>query len=159
MPPAAAPQRPTVLVIEPDIHLGDIVAEFLEHSGLAVRRAGSGAEALAPHRDAPAPDAVVVAWSMQGVSGQQLLNRLHDRWPGAIFVVIAGQEPPRLRAAARHRCWDAVVHKPFSMRVLARAVHGQLAAARDRAADRDRARIARRSSVTRKTHKLLATAT
>lgn len=104
----------SVLVVDDEPTIVEIVGSYLERAGFAVERAMDGPEALRLaelHR----PDLVVLDLMLPGLDGIEVLRRLHER-PGKRIAVILltarGEESDRL-AGLRHGADDYVV-KPFS---------------------------------------------
>ena len=67
----------SVLVVEDEPQIQELVAVNLEHSGHRVRRAASAEEAEAAIR-AALPDVVVLDWMLPGESGISLARRLRS---------------------------------------------------------------------------------
>ncbi len=104
----------TVLVVDDEPTIVEVVARYLERAGFAVERAMDGPEALRLaelHR----PDLVVLDVMLPGFDGIEVLRRLHER-PGkrvaVILLTARGEESDRL-IGLRHGADDYVV-KPFS---------------------------------------------
>jgi len=104
----------TVLVVDDEPTIVEVVGTYLERAGFAVERAMEGPEALRLaelHR----PDLVVLDVMLPGLDGIEVLRRLHDR-PGkrvaVILLTARGEENDRL-VGLRHGADDYVV-KPFS---------------------------------------------
>jgi len=110
----AAESNGTVLVVDDEPTIVEVVGSYLERAGFGVERAMDGPEALRLaelHR----PDLVVLDLMLPGIDGIEVLRRLHER-PGkrvaVILLTARGEESDRL-AGLRHGADDYVV-KPFS---------------------------------------------
>lgn len=66
----------TIMVIDDDIYIGDMLEETLTQNGYGVTRAYSGTEALLALEKAT-PDLILLDLMLPGISGEQLLNKLH----------------------------------------------------------------------------------
>ena len=64
-----------ILIIDDDIHIGDMLGEVLERQGYGVLRAYSGTEALMLLAD-KTPDLVLLDLMLPGLSGEQVLPKL-----------------------------------------------------------------------------------
>lgn len=65
----------TIMVIDDDIYIGDMLEETLTQNGYGVTRAYSGTEALLALEKAT-PDLILLDLMLPGISGEQLLNKL-----------------------------------------------------------------------------------
>jgi DNA-binding response OmpR family regulator len=110
----AEESKRTVLVVDDEPTILEIVARYLERSGFGVRQATDGPEALR-QADLHRPDLVVLDVMLPGLDGIEVLRRLHER-PGrrvaVILLTARGEESDRL-VGLRHGADDYVV-KPFS---------------------------------------------
>ncbi|MBA3866927.1 MAG: response regulator transcription factor [Solirubrobacterales bacterium] len=104
----------TVLVVDDEPTIVDVVGRYMERAGYETYRAGDGPEALrlaALHR----PDLVVLDVMLPGIDGIEVMRQLHER-PGpptaVILLTARGEESDRL-VGLRHGADDYVV-KPFS---------------------------------------------
>jgi len=104
----------TVLVVDDEPTILDVVGRYMEHAGYETLRAADGPEALrlaAAHR----PDLVVLDLMLPGIDGIEVMRRLREG-PGAPVAVILltarGEESDRL-VGLRQGADDYVV-KPFS---------------------------------------------
>jgi two-component system OmpR family response regulator len=85
----AAP--PTVLLVEDDVALLDMLRRTLERAGLAVITAVHGIDALAKMRSSVA-DVVVTDIMMPEMDGFELIRSLHATWPDLPIVAMSGIE-------------------------------------------------------------------
>jgi two-component system, OmpR family, response regulator ResD len=113
---AAMAEKPngSVLVVDDEPTIVEIVSRYLDRAGFETFQAGDGPEALRQvqlHR----PDLVVLDLMLPGLDGIEVMKRLHER-PGKRIAVILltarGEESDRL-VGLRHGADDYVV-KPFS---------------------------------------------
>jgi DNA-binding response OmpR family regulator len=106
--------RGSVLVVEDEPTIAEIVARYLERAGYATRTAADGPAALAAAFEAP-PDLVILDIMLPGLDGLEVMRRLHaelDERVAVILLTARGEEADRvtgLRAGA-----DDYVVKPFS---------------------------------------------
>jgi two-component system response regulator ResD len=110
----AEPSQGTVLVVDDEPTILDVVGRYMERAGYETHRAATGPEALRAvetHR----PDLVVLDLMLPGIDGIEVMRRLHER-PGPRIAVILltarGEESDRL-VGLRQGADDYVV-KPFS---------------------------------------------
>jgi len=104
----------TVLVVDDEPTILDVVGRYMERAGYETHRAADGPEALrlaAAHR----PDLVVLDLMLPGIDGIEVMRQLHEA-PGPRIAVILltarGEESDRL-VGLRQGADDYVV-KPFS---------------------------------------------
>jgi two-component system, OmpR family, response regulator ResD len=106
--------RRSVLIVDDEPTIVEVVARYLERAGYATRTAANGEQALeAAARERP--DLVVLDVMMPGIDGLRVLRRLRDQASepvGVIMLTARGEESDRvtgLRLGA-----DDYVVKPFS---------------------------------------------
>lgn len=115
---------PTVLVVEDEVKLRDLVRSYLERAGFAVLSAGSGAEALGLIRTA-APDLIVLDLGLPDVSGEVIAAEVRVSSTVPIVVLTArAEEADRIRGFELGV--DDYVVKPFSPRELVLRVRAVL---------------------------------
>ncbi|MBD0330140.1 MAG: response regulator transcription factor [Thermoleophilia bacterium] len=115
---------PTVLVVEDDADLRELLREVLERAGMDVREAGDGREALeAVYRDPP--DLVVLDLVMPEVDGWETLARLRDATAAPVLVLSArAGEVDKVRALRAGA--DDYVTKPFGRHELVARIEALL---------------------------------
>ena len=124
-PPAAAPQPAeaparslSVVVIDDDDQVRQILCDGLYSEGFSVRSAANGASGLAMV-DASPPDAVVLDYAMPGMTGAEVAHRMRARHPHLPIVFCSGYADSLALDAIK----DAVVlRKPVSIDDLSRTV-------------------------------------
>jgi two-component system, OmpR family, response regulator ResD len=104
----------TVLVVDDEPTIVEIVGRYLERAGFEAHQAMDGPEALR-QADLHRPDLVVLDLMLPGLDGIEVMRRLHER-PGkrvaVILLTARGEESDRL-IGLRDGADDYVV-KPFS---------------------------------------------
>ena len=115
----------TVLVVDDDEDVGDVVAAYLRSAGLSVRRAADGIDALQAVA-ADRPDIVVLDLMLPGIDGLEVCRRLRQRSPELPIVMLTarGEEDDRIRGLEVGA--DDYVTKPFSPRELVLRVQSVL---------------------------------
>ena len=104
----------SVLVVDDEPTIAEIVARYLERAGYSTRTAADGPEALALLSSMP-PDLVVLDVMLPGLDGLEVMRRLHadgDRRTPVVLLTARGEEADRI-AGLRLGADDYVV-KPFS---------------------------------------------
>jgi DNA-binding response OmpR family regulator len=108
------PAQRSVLIVDDEPTIAEVVSRYLERAGYRTRIAGDGAEALRAAA-AQRPDLVVLDLMLPGVDGLRVMRRLRDQDAepiGVILLTAKGEESDRvigLRLGA-----DDYVVKPFS---------------------------------------------
>jgi DNA-binding response OmpR family regulator len=106
----------TVLVVEDERKLRDLVRSYLERAGFTVLSTGSGAEAIAMAADG-APDLVVLDLGLPDVPGETVARELRTASAVPILMLTArSTEEDRIRGLELGA--DDYVTKPFSPREL-----------------------------------------
>ena len=114
----------TVLVVDDEATVRDVVRRYLEHDGYAVRTATTGAEALAMI-DASTPDLIVLDLMLPEVQGEEVCRRVRAKSDVPIIMLTArGREPERLLGLELGA--DDYLVKPFSPRELVARVKAVL---------------------------------
>lgn len=70
-------QKKTVMIIDDDVYIGDMLQELLEKNGYATARAYSGTEALYAVQNAR-PDLILLDLMLPGLSGEELLPKIQN---------------------------------------------------------------------------------
>ena len=106
----------TILIVEDEADLRELVRYNLEAEGFRVSLAESGDEAVERIRDR-VPDLILLDWMLPGLSGIELCRRWRSREETArtpiIMITARGEEEERVRGLATGA--DDYVVKPFSM--------------------------------------------
>ena len=128
MSQAPAPEtRPTVLVVDDEEDLRDIMRRMLERRGFSTLIAGDSQQAIAVCREHPGDiDILVTDLGLPGVSGGELSRTATELRPGMSVVYISGL-PKEIAVADGLIGEDALlVKKPFSRDVLVDALRSVL---------------------------------
>jgi two-component system phosphate regulon response regulator PhoB len=106
----------TLLIVEDEADLSELMRYNLEAEGFRVISAESGDEAVERIRDG-VPDLILLDWMLPGISGIELTRRWRSRDETArtpiIMITARGEEEERVRGLANGA--DDYVVKPFSM--------------------------------------------
>jgi two-component system phosphate regulon response regulator PhoB len=117
----------TILIVEDEADVAELLRYNLEAEGFAVVTASSGDEAAERIRDA-APDLILLDWMLPGLSGIELCRRWRARPETALVPIIMitarGEEEERVRGLATGA--DDYVVKPFSVPELLARIHALL---------------------------------
>lgn len=106
----------TVLLVEDEPKLRDLVRSYLEWAGFAVLSTGSGAEAIGLSA-AAGPDLVVLDLGLPDVSGETVAREVRSAGPTPILMLTA-KAAEEDRIAGLELGADDYVIKPFSPREL-----------------------------------------
>jgi two-component system phosphate regulon response regulator PhoB len=106
----------TILIVEDETDLSELMRYNLEAEGFRIVSAESGDEAVERIRDG-VPDLILLDWMLPGLSGIELCRRWRARPETAkvpiIMITARGEEEERVRGLATGA--DDYVVKPFSM--------------------------------------------
>src|SRR3982751_6465543 len=80
-------KRGSVLVVEDEPTIAEIVARYLERAGYATRIAATGPEALAAAFE-QRPDLVVLDIMLPELDGLEVMRRLHSQLDGHLPVIL-----------------------------------------------------------------------
>jgi DNA-binding response OmpR family regulator len=107
-------RTPSVLVVDDEPTIGEILSRYLQRSGYHTRIAYDGAQALAMSAERRT-DLVILDIMLPGCDGLEVMRRLHeseDASPAVILLTAKGQESDRIVGLRRGA--DDYVVKPFS---------------------------------------------
>jgi len=97
--PEAVPARPSIMVVDDEVDVREVLVEYLEFKGFEVCHAASGEEALAKVGEC-CPDVVLLDLGLPGLSGIETLRRLRIDSPRSrVFVVSGNQDQDLARKA------------------------------------------------------------
>ena len=102
-----------ILVVDDDIHIGNLLQEALEAEGFRVSRAYSGTEAVLA-LDRERPDLILLDLMLPGLSGEQVLPRL----AGVPVIVVSARADVDSKTALLLGGAADYVTKPFALREL-----------------------------------------
>jgi DNA-binding response OmpR family regulator len=114
----------TILVVEDERKLRELLRSYLERDGLSVLSTGTGAEALSMAAEVR-PDLVVLDLGLPDIGGDTIAAELRERSNVPIVMLTArAEESDRIRGLQLGA--DDYVTKPFSPRELVLRVHAVL---------------------------------
>lgn len=111
----------TILVIDDDSLILDVVREILELDNYAVETALSGAEGIEKHRKSPA-DLVITDLIMPHKDGISVISDLKKEFPGVRIIAMTGTPKVEKIAEAVQADVNRVIAKPFDQEELLEAV-------------------------------------
>ena len=117
----------TVLVVEDEPQIQELVAVNLEHSGYRVLRASSAEEADSTIR-AELPDALVLDWMLPGESGLAFARRLraNERTRDLPILMLTARAMEQDKLSGLEAGADDYLTKPFSAKELAARIKAVL---------------------------------
>jgi DNA-binding response OmpR family regulator len=105
----------TVLVVDDEPHIADVLRAYLARDGYEVRTSGDGEQALALARSDP-PDVLILDVMLPGLSGFDLLRMLRSEGSRAAVIVLTARDDLVDRVAGLELGADDYVVKPFEPR-------------------------------------------
>lgn len=113
---AARPQNPTILVVDDEATIREVIRRYLEKEGFNVREAGDGYAALDALEIDP-PDLMVLDLMLPGLDGMTVARRAREHSSVPIIMLTAkGEQHDRIHGFEQGA--DDYVVKPFSPREL-----------------------------------------
>ena len=113
----------TVLVVDDEAHVRDLLARSLAAAGYAVISASCAEEAVRMTGEIETPvDLLVTDVVMPGWSGPRLVEALRSTWPTLPVLYVTGHAPPEEHPGQPGGGATAVLRKPFTPSQFARAV-------------------------------------
>jgi len=104
----------TILVVDDEAVLAEMVSMALRYEGWTITTAGDGASALSAAREAR-PDAVVLDVMLPDMSGLEVLAKLREHNPGLPVLLLTAKDALEDRIAGLTAGGDDYVTKPFSI--------------------------------------------
>jgi two-component system response regulator ResD len=109
----------SVLVVDDEVTIAEVLARYLERAGYRTRQAHAGPEAVSAALSWQ-PDLIVLDVMLPGFDGLEVMRRVRDARPGelaktgpaVILLTARGEEPDRIGGLRRGA--DDYVVKPFS---------------------------------------------
>jgi CheY-like chemotaxis protein len=112
---------PKILAVDDNAQVRELVRDFLETRGHQVALAEDGASALAAIQASP-PDLLLLDLMMPGVSGLEVLRRVHASNPELPVVVLTAVHEDAVGREALNLGAVDYLTKPVDLRLLERAV-------------------------------------
>jgi len=104
----------TLLLIDDEEVVRDMVGEVLEHEGVSVLRAEDGARGVALFRDQRERiDLVLLDLSMPGLSGEETFRRLREIDPGVVVILSSGYDHDEARGRFGEGTPAGFIQKPY----------------------------------------------
>lgn len=113
--------RTTIVVVEDDVVIRELLTDELEVLGYVVKTAGSAAEAVEICAATPRVHLLLLDWQLPDGTGQEVLDGLARGGRGEIPVVVMTGHLLTRRLPAQVR---ETLHKPFDLTMLVEAVQG-----------------------------------
>jgi len=117
----------TILVVEDEPQVQELVAVNLEHAGHRVRRASSASEAVTSIRE-ELPDVLILDWMLPGESGVALARRLRaaERTQRLPILMLTARAMEHDKISGLEAGADDYLTKPFSPKELAARIKAVL---------------------------------
>jgi two-component system response regulator ResD len=130
--PSAGPAR-TVLVVDDEATIRDVIRRYLERDGFVVREAGDGFAALDALSEAK-PDLIVLDLMLPGIDGLTLTRQLrtpkpggeHESWQHIPIVILTARGETSDRIRGLDLGADDYLAKPFSPQELVSRIRAVL---------------------------------
>lgn len=116
------PEAKTILIVDDEAPLLDLLAKVLKSAGYEIATAESGAEAIDVHAGLPKCDLLLTDLKMPHMSGQELAILLHRFDPGLKVLYLTGFVDGLFEARSLLWPQEAFVEKPVSASGICEAV-------------------------------------
>ncbi|HND60671.1 MAG TPA: PAS domain S-box protein [Opitutaceae bacterium] len=121
--------RESLLIVDDEESLRDLLARTFQHKGYQVTTAASGSEAIEVLADAQRHfDVVLLDLNLPGVPGLQVMKAIRLCRPKARVLVISGHITPETRADFQHLGHRDFLQKPYTLDELGRRLRAVLEA-------------------------------
>jgi DNA-binding response OmpR family regulator len=126
-----ADETPTVLVVEDDRDLSELIGAYAEICGLRYRHAYNGQSAIAAARQAPTPRAVILDLMLPDIDGFEVCRQLRagDQTSSTPVIILSALGSEEARRRGREAGANQHLTKPFDpdefMRVLSSHLNAQ----------------------------------
>ena len=119
-----AQSRGTVLIVDDDVAVLEVLRRFLTKAGYDIRVASNGAAALELVHSGPPPDLMVLDLMMPVMSGFEVLSALRTNkdWANIPVIVLTAT----MGYSANHLDVDAMLLKPFDAKDVDAAIQAAL---------------------------------
>jgi two-component system cell cycle sensor histidine kinase/response regulator CckA len=113
----------TVLLVDDETVVRDMLSEFLTTSGYTVVSARSGEQALALVRQRKVvPDLLITDFELPGMNGQQLAKAVRADHPTTKVLVVSGYGEDAIVDRGHPLIGSQFLQKPFSLNVLGKLI-------------------------------------
>jgi CheY-like chemotaxis protein len=124
-----ASPRKTIMVVEDDEAIREVLSDSLHDEGYIVLSAQDGEQALALLASMT-PDLICLDFHLPGIQGNQLIDAIRERMPAdtcpIVLVTAVLRVPREMREAVQ-----AVIKKPFNIAALFETIAHQLSSQAD----------------------------
>ncbi|HSM57859.1 MAG TPA: response regulator [Candidatus Sulfomarinibacteraceae bacterium] len=103
----------TVLVVEDNVYLLQVIADIVEIAGYQVTTAGSGEEALRQLEQLDDLQLVITDYQLPDHDGHELCLTIHRRFPQCKGLIMSGYERGPAVEAIKHNSFLSFLPKPF----------------------------------------------
>jgi len=107
----------TILVVEDEPQVQELVAVNLEHAGHRVRRASSAGEAVSSIRE-ELPDVLILDWMLPKLDGLEVLKRLRASGKDTHVLILSAKDQVGERVEGLQLGADDYLTKPFAFEEL-----------------------------------------
>lgn len=122
-PEGPAPgSAPSLILVDDDDDLADVLSRALGRQGWVVHRARAGSDAIASLPSLAVLDAAVVDLVLPGAGGLDVVRSIRRAFPGCRIVAMTGLTEPLMERALRDAGADVFLGKPVELAALFKAV-------------------------------------
>lgn len=105
----------TILVIEDEKTVSDLICCILQRSGYHTTTAATGAEAVSIMQEInDAIDLIIIDYNLPDIAGHEMINRVESMVPKGRIIVTSGYLPEMLKGVNSERV-QGFLQKPFNI--------------------------------------------
>jgi PAS domain S-box-containing protein len=120
--PRTAPEKPTVLVVDDEPTICELVLKTLQPRGASTLVAVSGEAALKLVAHQPPLDLVILDLMMPGMNGREVLSALRQQYPTLPAIIMSGYTDKLVSLEEVQSAPTIVVQKPFQLDAMSQHV-------------------------------------
>jgi len=119
--------KETVLVIDDEPHVGEVIGGMLTHLGYETTIVQSGKEAVSKYHEGERFDVIVLDMNMPEMGGRETFYRIKDIDPDVRVVVSTGYSNTSIEGTPLQDAIDGFLQKPYQMEELSKTMREVLA--------------------------------
>jgi len=116
------PGNETLLVVDDEEQVGEVIQGMLRDLGYRVTTVGSGKEAIERVQSGNSFDAVILDMNMPSMGGKDTFLRLKELDPGLRIIISTGYSNTSIESSPLQNSIDGFLQKPYQLEVLSKTL-------------------------------------